>query len=545
MCPQSRGCRLHTTPRLPGPSAALHTPRACPTSARKAPPAYFPAKPTWSAASAWPLPATQPAAPSAHPASTWWLHPATCHLLQATGAHVTATAFCSHGLDRQGAWLLACNTARCHSLASLCQHDPGQHPVVMLKRKREPQTSQPQPAYTDSFLQAAARCLQPLLPARTSPMQPWTQEPPAPTTLPAISRPAICDGAGLHSSADHSNATCQPALQQLRTAWLSWACSIDLPKRVACHLMQSKPEHPLSEAECAKAAELAHECLHPNCTDPACLAVAQGQPFRLQLLQALSSATADPDADIVSLMISGVPTGAFGPLPASKQWPASGDLPDDSLSPPALLHCEGNWKRAEDNPETLQALLAKEIEGGFVQAFDGDEAAAKARWPAGTAIGRLNVVFADERDARLVLDSSVCNLNARCALPEKMSMPSALDVRLSFAPPDPHGIWLHSASILKLPTNACMCSTASKAPFFSRSPASSTFTPSAISVHASAPTGGSAPRASSPASCTPYCQTARTAHGSMWMICSHCSLNSTCTSKPALSSSCLPASTRP
>ena len=199
----------------------------------------------------------------AHPASTWWLHPATCHLLQATGAHVTATAFCSHGLDRQGAWLLACNTARCHSLASLCQHDPGQHPVVMLKRKREPQTSQPQPTYTDSFLQAAARCLQPLLPARTSPMQPWTQEPPAPTTLPAISRPAICDGAGLHSSADHSNATCQPALQQLRTAWLSWACSIDLPKRVACHLMQSKPEHPLSEAECAKAAELAHECLHP------------------------------------------------------------------------------------------------------------------------------------------------------------------------------------------------------------------------------------------------------------------------------------------
>ena len=140
-------------------------------------------------------------------------------------------------------------------------------------------------------------------------------------------------------------------------------------------------------------------------------------------------------------MISGVPTGAFGPLPASKQWPASGDLPDDSLSPPALLHCEGNWKRAEDNPETLQALLAKEIEGGFVQAFDGDEAAAKARWPAGTARGRLNVVFADERDARLVLDSSVCNLNARCALPEKMSMPSALDVRLSFAPPDPHGIW--------------------------------------------------------------------------------------------------------
>ena len=58
-------------------------------------------------------------------------------------------------------------------------------------------------------------------------------------------------------------------------------------------------------------------------------------------------------------------------------------MPDDDLAPPALLHCEGNWKRAEEHPEVLQALLAKEIEGGFVAAFDGSEEDAKARWPAG------------------------------------------------------------------------------------------------------------------------------------------------------------------
>ena len=116
-------------------------------------------------------------------------------------------------------------------------------------------------------------------------------------------------------------------------------------------------------------------------------------------------------------------------------------MPDDDLAPPALLHCEGNWKRAEEHPEVLQALLAKEIEGGFVAAFDGSEEDAKARWPAGTAIGKLNIVFADERDARLVLDSSICNLNARCTLPERMALPSALDVQLSFSPHDPLAIW--------------------------------------------------------------------------------------------------------
>ena len=140
-------------------------------------------------------------------------------------------------------------------------------------------------------------------------------------------------------------------------------------------------------------------------------------------------------------MQQGVPTGAFGPLPASKQWPPAADMPDDDLAPPALLHCEGNWKRAEEHPEVLQALLAKEIEGGFVAAFDGSEEDAKARWPAGTAIGKLNIVFSDERDARLVLDSSICNLNARCTLPERMALPSALDVQLSFSPHDPLAIW--------------------------------------------------------------------------------------------------------
>ena len=206
----------------------------------------------------------------------------------------------------------------------------------------------------------------------------------------------------MHSTADHSSPGAKTSrLQSLRDAWLAWAHSLDLPKRISAHLMQGLPEHPLSENECLQAATMAHACLHPHCQSPECLSIAPDQPFRLQLLQLLATATSDPDEDIVQLMQQGVPTGAFGPLPASKQWPPAADMPDDDLAPPALLHCEGNWKRAEEHPDVLQALLAKEIEGGFVAAFDGSEEDAKARWPAGTAIGKLNIVFADERDARL------------------------------------------------------------------------------------------------------------------------------------------------
>ena len=207
--------------------------------------------------------------------------------------------------------------------------------------------------------------------------------------------------------------------------------------------MQGLPEHPLSENEMPPGrnhgarlpapalpfARMPQHCARPALPTPATATACHshqrpGRRYR--------------PAHAVQ---QGVPTGAFGPLPASKQWPPAADMPDADLAPPALLHCEGNWKRAEEHPEVLQALLAKEIEGGFVAAFDGSEEDAKARWPAGTAIGKLNIVFSDERDARLVLDSSICNLNARCTLPERMALPSALDVQLSFSPHDPLAIW--------------------------------------------------------------------------------------------------------
>ena len=116
----------------------------------------------------------------------------------------------------------------------------------------------------------------------------------------------------------------------------------------------------------------------------------------------------DPDSALPALLEQGVPTGSFEELPTSHQWQQRPrDLVDDSLDDIQLAHCTGNWTQAEKDPALLQALVEKEIEAGHVTALQGGREAAKARWPQRTAIGKLNIVTAEGRDPRLVLDSTI------------------------------------------------------------------------------------------------------------------------------------------
>ena len=101
----------------------------------------------------------------------------------------------------------------------------------------------------------------------------------------------------------------------------------------------------------------------------------------------------------------------------------------------------GNWTRAERDPALLRALLDKEIQAGRVATFAGDRTAAAARWPQGIAIGKLNIVLAEGRDPRLVLDSAVCKENTHCRIPEHVALPSAHEVMKSFQRRDAYGSW--------------------------------------------------------------------------------------------------------
>ena len=67
---------------------------------------------------------------------------------------------------------------------------------------------------------------------------------------------------------------------------------------------------------------------------------------------------------------------------------------------------------------------------------EGTEQDAALHWPSGTAIGKLNLVLAEGKEPRIVLDSSVCGLNPSVHLPERVALRSGADVQRSFLSDD-------------------------------------------------------------------------------------------------------------
>ena len=254
-------------------------------------------------------------------------------------------------------------------------------------------------------------------------------------------RPAICDGAGLFSTADHTanNVSTKPKpLKSLASTFLTYLKSHNLLTHIKTKLETADGTAPLSEEQGLVLAEIIRQTLAPRADPGSFHEIATGQPFRLNVLQCLASALQDKDSGLPALLAEGVPTGAFEPLPSSGQWtPAQPELDfSQEFSPASLEHCRGNWLAAESNQELLEQLVQDEVAKGFVQPFDGDEAAAAQHWPQGTAIGKLNIVTAEGRDPRLVLDSTVCGLNPAVQLPEHVALPTASDVQRSFLAQD-------------------------------------------------------------------------------------------------------------
>ena len=254
-------------------------------------------------------------------------------------------------------------------------------------------------------------------------------------------RPAVCDGAGLFSTADHtaSNVSTKPKpLAGVASTFLTYLKSHDLVSHIKVQLESDDTSAPLSEEQGLILAEIIRQHLAPQ-SDPGTFhQITPGQPFRLNVLQCLATALQDKDSALPELLAEGVPTGAFEPLPTSGQWtPAQPELDfTHDFSPASLEHCRGNWLAAESNQELLEQLVRDEIEKGFVKHFPGDEASAAQHWPQGTAIGKLNIVIAEGHDPRLVLDSSICGLNQAVHLPEHVALPTASDVQRSFLAED-------------------------------------------------------------------------------------------------------------
>ena len=156
----------------------------------------------------------------------------------------------------------------------------------------------------------------------------------------------------MHSTADHSVPQPSHPLGTVAHAWPRWATTQNLILKILAHVSSDTPEPPLSAQESEEAALIAFAAVN--------LAPDNGQPYRLSLLHALASASDDPDIKLLPLLSEGVPTGALSELPRSMQWP----LKEHADLPHELTECMGNWKAAEAEPNTVSALLEKEISNG-------------------------------------------------------------------------------------------------------------------------------------------------------------------------------------
>ena len=167
-------------------------------------------------------------------------------------------------------------------------------------------------------------------------------------------RPPICDGAGSPSSADHSLPH-HSSLSSASQAWLKWAQKSDLSKRVFAHISQSRSDHPLSKEEQSEA--LAILCSALDLDHDSMAAISPGQPFRLQLMQTLAQRV-------------------FSEIQPSGLWPPAKLQP---LAQSGLEVCQGNCRPAEEDPDTVAALLADKKAAGWIQQVPGGLKAAKKR----------------------------------------------------------------------------------------------------------------------------------------------------------------------
>eukprot|EP00439_Symbiodinium_sp_Y106_P066019 s1506_g10.t1 len=214
-----------------------------------------------------------------------------------------------------------------------------------------------------------------------------------------------------------------------------------LAKQILAHLAQGRPEHPLSLADQEELLRIT--CATLNLDSETASHRADGQPFRLGPLQALAELTNDPDNSLPALLSEGVHTGVFSDIKPSGLWPKAKLQP---LSQSGLEVCQGNWKPAEEDPDTVRTLLQAEEDQGWIQPLQGGLQEAKRLWPKGIAVWKLSLVKAEGRDPRLVLDSTICQVNPLCRIPEAVSMPTVQDVRMAFMPEDPRGASLASIS---------------------------------------------------------------------------------------------------
>ncbi|CAE7282297.1 unnamed protein product, partial [Symbiodinium microadriaticum] len=233
----------------------------------------------------------------------------------------------------------------------------------------------------------------------------------------------IEDGGGTTSTACWLQPPSDDVLHDLRHRWSRRLVDDGLCMRLAAHLQLAPREPPLSESEVEPFLHDLFAAFQVPPTDQAdLLFIAPGQPLRLRLLKFLLSKLHDPEAVLCDQLESGVSLGVGSALEPSLHWPTR----DAEHIIPELHICEGAWQSAESQPEIVHSLLEEELREEWISEYASLEEI-QSEFPQ-VALGRLGLVLAEGRSARLVVDSSISGVTSSSAIPNCISNPRIEDV---------------------------------------------------------------------------------------------------------------------
>ena len=231
------------------------------------------------------------------------------------------------------------------------------------------------------------------------------------------------DGAGSVSSASWAVPSGPNCFATLRKLWTSRILSGNFLAKFRANIASGSKTPPISDHDLNPFLSDLRSCLGLSDSDfKSLLCVPHGQPFRLFLLKALLTVAKDPDTDFVDLLVSGVPLGVDEPMPSC---PSLFPAPPASEPNMDLMHCESSWGSALSDPSTVDRLLKAEVSEGWISKVPGGLSALKRLYRR-SAVGKLGLVKAPDRDPRPVVDSSVSGVTAHTHLPNKSANPILL-----------------------------------------------------------------------------------------------------------------------
>ena len=233
-------------------------------------------------------------------------------------------------------------------------------------------------------------------------------------------------GGGFPSQADWSmEHTPHDSFGVLRRNWMQHIISHNLHKKVYARISQGYDGPPLSDQDLNPLKAYLEEFLLAQGVSP-CWDIPADQPMCLFILEALCKIMDDPDKSIFGYLQSGVPIGRDVSIQPSTCFPLKSPTEESNETPLTVRLC--NWQSAESDPTTVQDLIDKEVAAGWLDVIHGGLAEAQSLYPKGIAIGKLGLALSDSRPARLVMDSSICGVNAQCCITEHATLPGAVDV---------------------------------------------------------------------------------------------------------------------